>query len=71
VGVALGSVAVGVLNDRVFTDPRGVAPSLALVCAIGGLTGIALLAYGRMAYTRAVQRSRSFSELRACGRNSL
>lgn len=60
VGVALGSVAVGVLNDYVFTDPTGVAPSLAVVCAAGGLFGIALLTYGRRAYVRAVQRGRGF-----------
>lgn len=60
VGVALGSVAVGVLNDHVFTDPKGVAPSLALVCFTGGLTGIALLSYGRGAYLAAVTRGRGF-----------
>lgn len=60
VGVAVGSVAVGVLNDYVFTDTRGVAPSLALVCALGGLTGIALLLYGRSGYLTAVQRARGF-----------
>ncbi len=60
VGVALGSVAVGVLNDHVFTDTRGVAPSLALVCALGGLTGIALLLLGRRAYLASVQRARDF-----------
>jgi MFS family permease len=61
VGVALGSVAVGVLNDNVFTDPKGVAPSLALVCFTGGLVGIALLAYGRRAYLAAVMRGRTFA----------
>ncbi len=62
VGVALGSVAVGVLNDYVFTDPKGVAPSLALVCGVGGLAGIALLTYGRGAYVDAVRRGRSFDD---------
>jgi MFS family permease len=62
VGVALGSVAVGVLNDYVFTDAKGVAASLALVCAVGGLAGIALLIYGRGAYLQAVQRGRGFSD---------
>lgn len=62
VGVALGSVAVGVLNDHVFTDPEGVAPSLALVCFTGGLTGIALLSYGRSAYLAAVTRGRGFAD---------
>jgi MFS family permease len=61
-GVAIGSVAVGLLNDYVFTDVRGVAPSLALVCAVGGLTGIALLWYGRTAYLQSVLRSRSFGD---------
>jgi len=63
VGVALGSVAVGVLNDYVFTDAKGVASSLALVCAVGGLSGIALLTYGRGAYLKAVQRGRSFGDV--------
>ncbi len=63
VGVALGSVAVGVLNDYVFTDAKGVAPSLALVCAVGGLSGIALLTYGRSAYLAAVQRGRGFGDV--------
>ncbi len=62
VGVALGSVSVGVLNDYVFTDPKGVAPSLAVVCAAGGLFGIALLTYGRSAYVQAVQRGRGFGD---------
>lgn len=61
VGVALGSVAVGVLNDQVFTEPTGVAPSLALVCFTGGLAGIALLTYGRRAYLTAVTRGRTFA----------
>ncbi len=62
VGVALGSGAVGVLNDYVFTDPKGVARSLALVCFAGGVFGIALLTYGRGAYLSAVQRGRGFGE---------
>lgn len=61
-GVALGSVTVGVLNDRVFTGPTGVASSLALVCAAGGLIGIALLLHGRSAYIAAVGRSRGFGD---------
>jgi len=52
-----------VLNDYVFTDAKGVAPSLALVCAVGGLSGIALLSYGRGAYLKAVQRGRSFGDV--------
>ena len=63
VGVALGSVVVGVLNDHVFTDPKGIAPSLALVCFTGGLAGIALLAYGRRAYLAAVIRGRDFADV--------
>jgi hypothetical protein len=62
-GVAIGSVAVGLLNDYVFTDVGGVAPSLALVCAVCGLTGIALLWYGRPAYLQSVHRSRGFGDL--------
>ena len=61
-GVAVGSVTVGVLNDYVFTSPTGVASSLALVCAAGGLIGIALLLYGRSAYIAAVSRSRGFGD---------
>jgi MFS family permease len=59
-GVAVGSVAVGLLNDYVFTDEHGIAPSLALVNAAGGLAGIVLLVWGRTAYLVSVQRSRSF-----------
>ena len=64
-GVAVGSVTVGVLNDYVFTGPAGVASSLALVCAAGGLIGIALLLYGRTAYIEAVSRSRGFGDSNA------
>jgi hypothetical protein len=46
----------------VFTDPKGVAPSLASVCFAGGLFGIALLTYGRGAYLKAVQRGRGFGD---------
>ncbi len=63
-GVAVGSVAVGLLNDYVFTDERGIAPSLALVNAVGGLAGIGLLFWGRTAYLASVQRSRSFGDAR-------
>ena len=62
-GVAIGSVAVGLLNDYVFTDVGGVAPSLALVCAVGGLTGMALLWYGRADYLQSVRRSRNFGDV--------
>ena len=61
-GVAVGSVTVGVLNDYVFTGTTGVASSLALVCAAGGLIGIGLLVYGRSAYIAAVSRSRGFGD---------
>lgn len=64
-GVAVGSVTVGVLNDYVFTGAAGVASSLALVCAAGGLIGIALLLYGRTAYIEAVSRSRGFGDSNA------
>lgn len=63
-GVAVGSVAVGLLNDYVFTDERGIVPSLALVNAVGGLAGIGLLFWGRAAYLTSVQRSRSFGDAR-------
>lgn len=61
-GVAIGSVAVGLLNDYVFTDARGIAPSLALVNAVGGITGIALLIWGREAYLASARRSHGFGD---------
>jgi MFS family permease len=61
-GVAIGSVAVGLLNDYVFTDVRGIAPSLALVNAVGGVAGMTLLIWGRKAYLASVQRSRGFGD---------
>lgn len=61
-GVAIGSVAVGLLNDFVFTGERGIAASLALVNAVGGVAGIALLFWGRTAYLASVQRSRGFED---------
>jgi len=62
VGVAVGSGAVGVLNDRVFTSATGVGPSLATVCFLGGTCGIALLLWGRRGYREAVVRARTWGE---------
>jgi hypothetical protein len=58
-GVSLGSLSVGVLNDRVFTAPGGIAYSLALVCGGIGLIGVLVSWFGRRAYTNAVIRAES------------
>ena len=63
VGIGLGPYLVGMLMDNVFPGVRGVMPSLALVCAFGGLAGIVILFYGRTAYVAAVQRARSWGEI--------
>lgn len=62
VGIAVGSGAVGLLSDYVFNYDTGIAPSLALVCFLGGAIGIAILAYGRVGYTGAVQRAARWGE---------
>jgi MFS family permease len=62
VGVALGSGAVGLLSDHVFTSPTGIAASLACVCLFGGLFGIVILLHGRRGYEGAVERARSWGE---------
>ena len=62
VGIAVGSGAVGLLSDYVFNYETGIGPSLAVVCFIGGATGIAILAYGRIGYTGAVQRAARWGE---------
>ncbi len=62
VGVAVGSGAVGLLSDFVFTSPKGIAPSLAVVCFVGGVAGIAVLTYGRRGYQLAVQRAAAWGE---------
>ena len=60
VGIAVGSGAVGLLSDHVFNYPKGIAPSLALVCFSGGMIGIAILIYGRRNYQQAVRRAGDF-----------
>lgn len=62
VGVGVGALAVGLLSDYVFTGPKGIAPSLATVCAVGGVLGIAVLWYGRRSYMAAVERARNWGE---------
>ena len=62
VGIAVGSGAVGLLSDYIFNYDTGIAPSLALVCFLGGSIGIAILAYGRVGYTGAVQRAARWGE---------
>lgn len=57
VGVSLGSLSVAWLNDHVFTEPTGIAWSLAWVCAVIGLIGAQVSWFGRKAYTRAVERA--------------
>jgi MFS family permease len=63
VGIGLGPFLVGALLDHVFTGPTGVGASLALVCAVGGLLGIAMLLYGRTAYMASLLRARSWGEM--------
>jgi hypothetical protein len=60
--VAVGSGAVGILNDLVFTAPTGVGPSLASVCFLGGALGIVVLLWGRRGYREAMARARSWGE---------
>lgn len=62
VGIGVGAVVVGVLSDVVFPDPTGIAPSLAIVSATGGVAGIAVLWYGRRDYQGAVERAREWGE---------
>ncbi len=62
IGIAVGSGAVGLLSDYVFDYPKGIAPSIAVVCFIGGVFGILVLAYGRRSYQAAVQRAASWGE---------
>jgi MFS family permease len=61
VGIAVGSGAVGFLSDYVFNFPTGIAPSLALVCFLGGAIGIAILTWGRQGYLAAVKRAAAFT----------
>ncbi|MBU6378839.1 MAG: MFS transporter [Gammaproteobacteria bacterium] len=61
VGIAVGSGAVGFLSDYVFNYPTGIAPSLALVCFLGGAIGIAILGFGRAGYLAAVRRAAAFT----------
>lgn len=62
VGIGVGALAVGLLSDYVFTDPKGIAPSLAWVCAVGGVAGIAVLWYGRRSYQAAVERAQAWGD---------
>ncbi len=62
VGVGVGALAVGLLSDLVFTGPKGIAPSLATVCAVGGVAGIAVLWFGRRSYQASVVRAQAWEE---------
>jgi MFS family permease len=62
VGVGIGALVVGLLSDYVFTGPKGIAPSLASVCAVGGGLGIAVLWYGRSSYQAAVRRAQTWGD---------
>ncbi len=62
VGVGIGALAVGLLSDYVFTGPKGIAPSLATVCAVGGVAGIAVLWFGRRSYQASVIRARQWGD---------
>jgi len=61
VGIAVGSGAVGFLSDYVFDYPKGIAPSLAVVCFMGGAIGIVILGLGRRGYLEAVRRAAAFN----------
>lgn len=63
VGIGLGPYLVGMLMDTVFTDALGIRASLALVCVVGGMLGIAILLYGRTAYGASVRRAHSWGEI--------
>ncbi|WP_198350999.1 spinster family MFS transporter [Flavisphingomonas formosensis] len=52
IGLSVGSLLVGLFNDRLFTVPSGIAASLALVVTVASLGGAGLLALGRRPYTR-------------------
>jgi MFS family permease len=62
VGIGVGAVVVGFLSDTVFPGATGIAPSLAIVSALGGTAGIAVLWYGRRDYQGAVERARQWGE---------
>jgi len=62
VGIAVGSGAVGLLSDYVFNYPTGIAPSLAVMCFVGGMIGVVLVTMGRNGYRIAVQRAASWGE---------
>ena len=62
VGVGIGALVVGLLSDNVFTGPKGIAPSLASICAVGGVLGIGVLWYGRRGYQAAVLRAREWGD---------
>jgi hypothetical protein len=62
VGIAVGSGAVGLLSDYVFNYPTGIAPSLAVMCFVGGMIGVVLVTMGRNGYQIAVQRAASWGE---------
>ena len=54
IGLALGSLLVGLLNDRVFASPTATGLSMAIVAVGAAALAALLLAAGRGAYARAV-----------------
>lgn len=62
IGVGVGALAVGLLSDYVFTGQDGIGPSLAWVCGVGGVAGIAVLVYGRSGYQAAVERAQRWGD---------
>ncbi len=53
-GLTVGMMLIGFLNDRVFTHPAGVASSLAVVVGGASVLALALLSFGRKPFARFV-----------------
>ncbi len=62
VSVGAGVYAVGFLNDAVYGGGKGVAPALATVYAICGLTSAAVLIWGRAPFRAAAARAKAWAE---------
>jgi MFS family permease len=54
-GMAIGSVVVGALNDHVFTAPGGVASSVAIVVGGAGVATVIVLAAGRRSFRESLE----------------
>jgi MFS family permease len=61
VGMAVGSVVVGALNDRVFTTASGVASSVAIVAAAAGVATVVVLGAGMRPFRESLARQQRAS----------